>query len=65
MIVVDTNIISYFFLPTKYSTLVDDLYKKDPVWVAPQLWKSEFRNVLTLYLRKKMLSFDKALLLGV
>ncbi len=62
MIVVDTNIICYFFLPTKYSDSVDILYKKDPIWVAPLLWKSEFRNVLALYLRKKILSFTEILL---
>jgi predicted nucleic acid-binding protein len=29
MIVVDTNIISYFYLPTDYSESVSELYKKD------------------------------------
>ena len=52
MIVADTNIISYLLLPTTYSDSADTLYKKDPDWVAPTLWKSEFRNVLALYLKK-------------
>ncbi len=58
MIVVDTNIISYMYLPTKYSNLTEQLLEKDPQWAAPVLWKSEFRNVLSGYLRKELLDFD-------
>lgn len=61
MIVADTNIISYLFLPTPFSSSVDKLYKTDSSWVAPALWRSEFRNVLTLYLRKELVSFEKAI----
>lgn len=61
MIVVDTNIISYLLLPTSYSDSVDNLYKIDADWVAPTLWKSEFRNVLALYLRKRVITLEKAL----
>jgi len=61
MIVADTNIISYLLLPTTYSDSVDELYRKDSNWVAPTLWKSEFRNVLALYLRKEIISLEKAL----
>lgn len=62
MIVVDTNILSYFLLPTKYSEQADELFKADPEWMAPLLWKSEFRNVLALYIRKEILTFDEILL---
>ena len=61
MIVVDTNIIAYFLFPTSFSDLADNLYKTDSQWVAPKLWRSEFRNVLALYLRKKLITFEKAL----
>jgi len=61
MIVADTNIISYLLLPTSFSDSVDALYKIDSHWVAPNLWKSEFRNVLALYLRKELISFEKAI----
>ncbi len=61
MIVADTNIISYLLLPTAFSESVDTLYKCDPNWAAPLLWKSEFRNVLALYLRKKIITFEQAL----
>ncbi len=61
MIVADTNIIAYLLLPTSYSNSVDDLYKQDSNWAAPTLWKSEFRNVLALYLRKRIITLEKAL----
>lgn len=61
MIVADTNIISYLLLPTSFSASADALYKMDSHWVAPTLWKSEFRNVLALYLRKELITFEKAL----
>lgn len=61
MIVADTNIISYLLLPTPYSDSVEKLYQIDADWAAPRLWKSEFRNVLALYLRKKIITFSTAL----
>lgn len=63
MIVVDTNIISYLYLPTKYSDLAELLLKREPQWAAPLLWKSEFRNVLSGYLRKDLLDFDSILII--
>ncbi len=61
MIVVDTNVISYFYLPTSFSTKAEELFQNDPDWAAPVLWKSEFRNVLALYLRKGFVSFEQAI----
>jgi predicted nucleic acid-binding protein len=63
MIVADTNIISYLFLPTVFSEKASKLYQSDPDWAAPVLWRSEFRNVLALYLRKKLLSLAEALVI--
>ena len=48
MIVVDTNIISYFYLTSEFSELAAELYQKNPNWIAPLLWRSEFENVLSL-----------------
>ena len=61
MIVVDTNVLVYLYLPTKYTPHAEKLLEIDPVWVAPHLWRSEFRNVLALYLRKELISYDKSL----
>jgi predicted nucleic acid-binding protein len=61
MIVVDTNILAYLYLPTEHTQKVEALLAKDPEWIAPTLWRSEFRNALALYLRKGLLTFDQAL----
>ncbi len=61
MIVVDTNIISYFYLNSDYSSLAEQTFKKDPIWSAPLLWRSEFRNVLTFYLKKEILLLPEAI----
>ena len=61
MIVVDTNTIAYLYLPTDYTHDVEELLGKDPNWIAPLLWRSEFRNILTLYIRKNIIDLDTAL----
>lgn len=59
MIVVDTNILAYLLLPYEYSPQADALYKRDPDWAAPIFWRSEFRNLLAGYLRRKALTIDE------
>nr|VFJ54800.1 MAG: Predicted nucleic acid-binding protein, contains PIN domain [Candidatus Kentron sp. FM]VFJ55654.1 MAG: Predicted nucleic acid-binding protein, contains PIN domain [Candidatus Kentron sp. FM]VFK10773.1 MAG: Predicted nucleic acid-binding protein, contains PIN domain [Candidatus Kentron sp. FM] len=61
MIVVDTNIIAYLLLPTPYSDATDALLRSEPEWVAPALWRSEFRNVLAGYIRKGIVTLEAAL----
>lgn len=61
MIVVDTNIIAHFWLPSDHTKLCEQLFQLDPDWVAPVLWKSEFRNVVLLYLRKKLIELPDAI----
>lgn len=59
MIVVDTNIIGYLYLTSPHSTQAERVLLNDPEWVAPLLWRSELRNVLALYVRKKHLSLTQ------
>ncbi|USE34121.1 type II toxin-antitoxin system VapC family toxin [Endozoicomonas sp. SCSIO W0465] len=61
MIVADTNILVYLYLPTQFTPYAEKLLEMEPVWVAPYLWRSEFRNVLALYLRKGLITYEKAL----
>ncbi|MEA2078539.1 MAG: type II toxin-antitoxin system VapC family toxin [Pseudomonadota bacterium] len=63
MIVVDTNIISYLYISGDRSQQSEDLLSFDFNWVAPILWRSEFRNVLAQYLRKNLLNIDAVLLI--
>jgi len=60
MIVVDTNIIAYLYLPTDLTGHAERLLEYDSEWAAPSLWRSEFRNVLALYLRKGLISLEEA-----
>ena len=61
MIIVDTNILIYLYIEGEYTSKVESLLSIDCNWVAPLLWRSEFRNVLALYMRKKIVSFQQAL----
>jgi predicted nucleic acid-binding protein len=61
VIVVDTNVIAYLFLNGDHSKASERLLQRDSDWVAPRLWRSEFRNVLALYLRKALLDFRESM----
>jgi len=52
MIVVDTNVIAYLLIPGIFTDQAKATLAKEPHWAAPLLWWSEFRTVLTFYLRK-------------
>ncbi len=56
MIVVDANILAYYYLPGQFTTAARAVMRKDPDWVAPLLWRSELRSVLTGYLRREELN---------
>jgi predicted nucleic acid-binding protein len=60
VIVVDSNVLAYLYLPCEYTAAAEALLEKDPDWGAPILWRSEFRNILAGYLRRKVISFEQA-----
>jgi predicted nucleic acid-binding protein len=60
VIVVDTNVVAYLLLSGEFTERAEALLQKDPEWVAPLLWRSELRNLLAGYLRRKTLSFEQA-----
>jgi predicted nucleic acid-binding protein len=60
VIVADTNLIAYFFIKGDFTDQADAVFHKDPEWAAPLLWRSEFRNVLSLYIRKGFLNLVEA-----
>lgn len=63
MIVVDTNVVAYLYLPGAHTAAAEALLEADPEWCAPLLWRSEFRNILAGYLRRGALSPAQALAL--
>ena len=60
MIVVDTNIVAYLFLPGEFTDRSEALLEREPEWTAPVLWRSEFRNILAGFMRRRALSFGQA-----
>ncbi|QXL83562.1 type II toxin-antitoxin system VapC family toxin [Comamonas sp. NLF-1-9] len=60
MIVVDTNVLAYLYLPGEHTAAAEALLERQPDWAAPVLWRSELRNVLTGYLRRGLLGFEQA-----
>lgn len=60
MIVVDSNIIIYVHVHSERTAQALQVLKKDPYWVAPPLWESEFRNVMAGYFRRRILKLEEA-----
>jgi len=61
VIVVDTNVICYRWMASAHSETVERVWAKDPDWIAPLLWRSEFRSALTGALRKKLIELEAAI----
>lgn len=60
MIVVDTNVIAYLYLPGDRTADAEALCRNDSEWVAPLLWRSELRNVLATQVRCERLDLAAA-----
>lgn len=60
MIVVDSNVLAYLYLPGPLTGKAETLLALDPDWAVPALWRSEFRNILAGYMRRDALGFEEA-----
>jgi predicted nucleic acid-binding protein len=58
--VVDSNILAYLYLPGDRTAAAEALLEQNPEWAAPVLWRSEFRNILAGYMRRKTITFGQA-----
>lgn len=61
MIVVDNDVISYFWLEATRTEAARAVRRRDAEWVAPRLWQSEFRNVLYQHICHRDLPLGDAL----
>lgn len=61
MIVVDTNVLVYLYMPTELTPQAVKLREIHPRWLVPRLWRSELRSTLSLYMRKGTLTLEQAL----
>jgi predicted nucleic acid-binding protein len=60
LIVADTNLLAYLLLGGTGTPAARAVFLRDPVWNSPLLWRSEFRNVLAGYLRRRELRINDA-----
>ncbi len=60
MIVVDTNVVAYLYLPGQHTARAEALLSNDADWAAPLLWRSEFRNILAGYMHRNTLTLEQA-----
>jgi predicted nucleic acid-binding protein len=56
VIVVDNDVISYFWLEAGRTEAARKTRERDADWHAPRLWRSEFRNVLYQHMAHRGLS---------
>src|SRR5436190_23770564 len=61
VICVDTNIICYRYMASSFSAAADAAWAKDPDWIVPILWRSEFRNALAGSIRRRSLTAEEAI----
>lgn len=61
MIVVDTNAIVHLLLGGERTEDARRVFRQDAEWAAPILWRSEFRSVLSLLIRRRGLELADGL----
>ena len=60
MIVVDVNVVAYFFIEGGKTRLARELMRRDPDWRLPPLWRHEYLNVLATYARQGGATLEQA-----
>lgn len=60
MIVVDTDVIAAFWIRSTRTSAALAARRRDAHWIAPELWRSEFRSVLRQYIRAGYMGYADA-----
>ncbi|MBI4545252.1 MAG: type II toxin-antitoxin system VapC family toxin [Gemmatimonadetes bacterium] len=61
MIIADTNLLVDLLVHGDRTADARRVFRRDPDWRAPLLWRSEFRNVLRFLIRRGLFSLADAL----
>lgn len=61
LIVSDTNLLAHLHILGPDTMVARSVFQRDPHWVAPVVWRYEFRNVLATYMRRDLLTLSDAL----
>ncbi|MCZ6623830.1 MAG: type II toxin-antitoxin system VapC family toxin [Deltaproteobacteria bacterium] len=56
----DSNLIAYLLIPGDRNKVSEEVLCRDSHWAVPLLWRSEFRNILTLYMRHEGMVIEQA-----
>jgi len=60
VIVADNNLLVYLYVSGTRTSQAEAVFQRDPLWVSPYLWRSEFRNTLTGLVRWKTITLETA-----
>ena len=60
MIVADASLVAHLLIPSPNSALAEAVYRKDPEWSAPVLWRSELRSILLKHIRHSRMKIELA-----
>ena len=60
MIVADTNLVAYLLIEGERTEEARRIWRRDPAWILPPLWRSELLNVLALSVRASVLEAEQA-----
>jgi len=52
VIVVDVNVVAYFLIEGEHTERARELWRRDPDWRLPPLWRHEYLNVLATFVRR-------------
>jgi predicted nucleic acid-binding protein len=61
VVLVDTNVLAYLMLEGDRTSAAQELFERDADWRSEAFMMVEFSNVLTTYVRTKVLSRDQGL----
>jgi predicted nucleic acid-binding protein len=53
VIVADSNVLAYLWLPGEHTRAARAVWDRDPDWHVPVLWRAEMRSILVGFLRCK------------
>jgi predicted nucleic acid-binding protein len=60
VIVADTNLLLHLWGGRESAPLAEAVWRRDRLWVAPALWRSELRNALVTFVRARRLDAGQA-----
>lgn len=60
MIVADTNLVAYLLIEGERTAQARRAWERDPAWIVPPLWRSEYLSVLVKSVSARVLTEDQA-----